>query len=434
VLFGGAAGGGKSHGQLIDALLYALRYPKSVQLMLRRSFPELEKSLIRKAAMMFPREVCKYNAGNHIYTFKNGSIIEFGYCDKETDVNKYDSSEYDVIRFDELTHFTEDMYVYLTSRCRGSLPYPRSIKSSTNPGNVGHVWVKKRFIDIGEPNKIHKIVTPASEANGIYIPESTKKYLFIPSFVQDNTFLMKNDPTYVSRLQNLSPEKQKALLYGQWDLFEGQFFNEWDRDIHVIRPFNLPDNWRRYVCIDYGLDMLAVYFIAVDEQGRAYVYKEIYRAGLIISEAAKLILDNTTEKIYTHFAPPDLWNRRQETGKSVADIFREYGIYLTKSSNDRVQGWLNLKEWLAPTIDEEGNRSANLKIFSNCTELIRTLPSLQYDKKNPNDVAKEPHELTHAADSIRAFIAGRPRPARIIKPKATDHISYDDQLARFLNY
>ncbi|MEG2082268.1 MAG: phage terminase large subunit, partial [Oscillospiraceae bacterium] len=147
VLFGGAAGGGKSYAQLIDCFLYGLKYPKSKQLILRRTLPELEKSLIRVSLGLFSEEVYKYNSSKHTGVFVNGSLVDFGYCDNENDVFKYQSAEYDVIRFDELTHFTQDMYVYLLSRLRGANDYPKQIKSSTNPGGVGHSWVKKRFID-----------------------------------------------------------------------------------------------------------------------------------------------------------------------------------------------------------------------------------------------------------------------------------------------
>ena len=153
VLFGGRAGGGKSYAQIIDALIYALKYPGSKQLILRRTFPELDRSLIRTALALYPQSIYRYTATNHIGRFSNGSVLEFGYCDSENDVYKYQSAEYDVIRFDELTHFTKQMYVYLISRLRGVNGYPKQVKSSTNPGGVGHSWVKERFIDIGRADE-----------------------------------------------------------------------------------------------------------------------------------------------------------------------------------------------------------------------------------------------------------------------------------------
>lgn len=416
VLFGGAAGGGKSYAQIIDALLFALQYPKSKQLILRRTYRELETSLIRAALEIYPRELFKYNSGKHVGKFENGSVIDFSYCDKENDVYKYQSAEYDIIRFDELTHFTEPMYVYLISRVRGTNGYPKQIKSSTNPGGVGHSWVKARFIDVGPPNEEHA------------------GKIFLPAMVQDNVFLMESDPGYVERLKKLSEKDKQALLYGNWDIFDGQYFTEWNRDIHVISPFEIPKHWRRYFVMDYGLDMLAGYWIALDTYGRAYVYREVYQSGLIISEAAKRIKQLTDEKIYANIAPPDLWNRRQDTGKSAAEIFAENGVPLVAAKNDRVQGWYNLKEWLHPCKDEQGETIAPLRIFSNCLNLIRTLPSVAMDSKNPNDVAREPHELTHAPDAIRYFVAGRPTPAVAIARYDEDAPGYDTQLNDIFNY
>lgn len=390
VLFGGAAGGGKSYGQIVDALLYALKYPGSKQLILRRTFPELEKSLVRVSLELYPSQIYRYNGSNHTGRFANGSLIDFAYCDRENDVYRYQSAEYDVIRFDELTHFTGTMYTYLISRLRGANSYPKQIKSATNPGGVGHSWVKERFIDIGQAGVEHRV------------GKSTR--IFIPSRVQDNRFLLEYDPEYISRLENLGEKDKKALLYGDWDIFEGQFFSEFSRDVHVMEPFSLPTHWRRYITLDYGLDMLAAYWIAIDEQKRAYVYREVYEKDLIISEAAQRILEETgDEKIHQVLAPPDLWNRRQETGKSVADIFLEHGISLVKTSNNRVSGWMALKEWLRPYEDEQGVEVADLRIFPHCKNLIRTLPAVQYDEKDPNDVAREPHELTHAPDALRGF-------------------------------
>ncbi len=415
VLFGGAAGGGKSFGQLMDALLYALKYPKSKQLILRRTYPELDKSLIRVAQEVYPKEIYQYSAAKHMGCFINGSVLDFGYCDNESDVYRYQSAEYDVIRFDELTHFTNQMYIYLLSRLRGANGYPKQMKSSTNPGGVGHNWVKERFIDIGEPGKVFKTEHGSR--------------LFIPAKICDNSFLVKADPEYVLRLQNLNEKDRRALLYGSWDIFEGQFFTEWNRDIHVCKAFDIPESWRRYFVMDYGLDMLAGYWIAVDSGGRAYVYKEVYQSGLIISRAAELIRSMTNEKIYCYIAPPDMWNRRQDTGKSVAELFAERGMTLTRADNNRVAGWYNLREWLRPTENEFGEKEAMLKIFPACSNLIRCLPALVTDKLDPNDASTEPHEITHAPDALRYFVAGRPVPA---EERRED--SYFDQTMALLDF
>ena len=236
----------------------------------------------------------------------------------------------------------------------------------------------------------------------------------------DNAIFVANDPNYVRNLESLPEMRRRAMLDGDWDAFEGQYFSEWDPDVHVIDPFEIPQDWRRYFAMDYGLDMLAAYWIAVDTQNRAYVYREYCQSSLIISDAAEVIKNHTPtgENIYQYIAPPDLWNRRQETGKSVAEIFYSKGITLSKASNDRVSGWYNLHEWLMPYDDVDGARVSNLRIFSTCKQIIKSLPQLQADDRNPNDVSLTPHEITHSPDAIRYFVAGRPVPYKAPpKPK-----------------
>ena len=402
VLFGGAAGGGKSYGQLVDALRYAIRYPRSKQLILRRTYAELDKSLIRVSLGLFPREIYTYNASSHVGKFKNGSIIDFGYCATENDVFQYQSAEYDVIRFDELTHFTEFQYIYLISRLRGTEGYPKQVKSSTNPGGVGHMWVKERFIDPSPP------LTVFSAGN--------TSRVFIPSKIDDNLFLMKGDPDYKKRLLALPENQRRALLHGDWNIFEGQYFPEFSEETHVCDPFPIPEGWRRYRTVDYGLDRLACLWIAIAPDGDIYIYRELCESGLIISEAAKRInAYNGKDKIYATLAPPDLWSRSQETGKSKAILFAEGGIFFTRSSNDRETGWLSIKELLKT--DESGH--ARLHIFKQCREIIRCLPMLQIDPMKPSDTLTEPHAITHAPDALRGFAITFTHPAReqTAKPK-----------------
>ena len=395
VLFGGAAGGGKSYGQLVDAFLYALRYPASKQLILRRTFAELEKSLIRVSLALYPREIYSYNSTGHTGKFKNGSIIDFGYCASENDVFQYQSAEYDVVRFDELTHFTEFQYLYLISRVRGANDNPKQIKSSTNPGGVGHAWVKSRFVDPSPPD------TPFSSDDGA-------KRVFIPSKIDDNLFLMKSDPDYKKRLCCLPEAQKKALLYGDWNIFEGQYFTEFDYERHTCEPFPIPKEWRKYRTIDYGLDRLACLWCAIDSERNVYVFREKCESNLMISDASKAILDLTPEDedIYATLAPPDLWARSQESGRSKALLFEENGVRFTRTSNDRETGWLSVKELLK--VDEKGR--TRLKIFRNCTEIIKCLPMLQIDPARPTDTATEPHNITHAPDALRGFAIYYSRP------------------------
>ena len=394
VLFGGAAGGGKSHGQLLDALIFALKYPRSKQLVLRRTYPELEKSLIRTALKLYPRSLFTLNASSHTGKFKNGSVIDFGYCGGEYDVYQYQSAEYDVIRFDELTHFTESQYVYLISRVRGANGYPKQVKSTTNPGGVGHSWVKRRFVDPAEP---------CSE----FVGDDGLLRIFIPSLLDDNRFLSEGDPEYRRRLLAMPEREKRALLYGDWNIFEGQYFTEFNPRVHVVRPFEIPTHWRKYRTIDYGLDRLACLWIALSPEGRAYVYREYCESNLTISAAAGAILERTPrgEDIYATLAPPDLFSRSQETGKTKATLFSEYGINFTKTSNDRECGWLAVKELLADRGEGPG-----LSIFSTSVELIRCLPALLIDKNRPTDCSTEPHEITHAPDALRGFAIFHTKP------------------------
>lgn len=392
VLFGGAAGGGKSFGQLIDAMVFAIRYKGSRQLILRRTLVELERTLILNSLILYPKEIYSYNISRHIGTFAGGSTIEFGYCDAESDVHKYQSAEYDVIRFDELTHFTEQMYIYLISRVRGVNGFPKQVKSTTNPGGVGHEWVKRRFVDIVESDR--------------EIALSTGTRIFLRANVRDNFFLMKGDKGYLKRLENLSEGDRRALLDGEWNLDCGRYFDEWKRDIHVVKPFEIPKSWRRYFVMDYGLDMLAGYFIALDGQERGYVYKEIYESNHIISSAAKRIAQESEGVIEAYYAPSDLWSRRQESGLSAAEIFYENGVPLVKANTERVLGWYALKEWLKPFSDEFGTITARLVFFSSCVNAIRTLGAIMRDANNPNDCAREPHELIEADEYLAALRSG----------------------------
>lgn len=276
---------------------------------------------------------------------------------------------------------------------RGEMPpgYFKQVTMTFNPWVNTH-WTKDRYFDNEYPNTFTLTTT-----------------------YRCNEWLDDADRKKIEDLAKTNPDRYKVVGLGEYGVPGGVYFDEFRTDIHVIEPFVIPKDWTRYRTIDYGLDKLACYWIAVDWQGKAYVYKELYESNLIISEAAKKIKEMTlvSEKVQQTFAPPDLWNRRQETGKSAADIFQENDVYLHKASNDRIQGWYNLKEWLKPYEDEQEVKTANLVIFKNCKNLTRTLPQIQRDEREPNDVAKEPHELTHAPDSIRYFVAGRPCPIRI---------------------
>ena len=425
VLFGGAAGGGKSHGQLIDIFQYAMQFPGSQQIIFRTSFPELERTLIIKSLELYPKDVYTYTTSRHRGKFINGSTIEFAYLEEDKDVTKYQSAEYDTIRFDELTHFSEYVYTYMCSRLRGALPYPRRMKSSTNPGGVGHGWVKERFIDLGAPDTVHTVDLDGTPTTR----------LFLPSLVTDNPILMENDPDYVNRLKNLNESEYKALRFGEWNLFEGQYFTCWEPKLHIIEPFLIPASYPRYFAMDYGLDMLAGYWIAVDYEGRSYVYREVREKGLTIKEAALKIHELSNEKIQNYYAPPDLWNARQETGQSAADIFFEYGIPLTRAANNRVQGWQALHNELMPRETMFGETKPNLLFFKTCTGIIKDIPKLVRSKINPNDISKTPHDITHSPDAIRYYVAGRaPAAEEPDYEEFGESLNEDTQIQSFIGF
>lgn len=194
----------------------------------------------------------------------------------------------------------------------------------------------------------------------------------------------------------------------------GCFFGGFRRGVHVIEPFRIPESWRRYHAIDYGLDMLASLWAAVDEEGNIYVYREVYESELIVPKAAEEILaaEEDAERIYARYAPPDLFGRSSETGRTRIESFAENGLFFEKSSNDREAGWMQIAEYLRIYRNAEGKETARLKIFANCANLIRTLTAIPRDKRNPNDCAREPHELTHAPDALRYLLMGRPQPNR----------------------
>lgn len=414
VAYGGARGGGKSYAARTKAALLVIGYNGITILILRRSYPELTQNHITPLRDMLEPAGATYSEKDKTL-FVGRSRIIFGYCDNDNALRRYQGNEYDVIIIDEATQFEWSWFDKLKACVRGANNYPKHIFLTCNPGDIGHAWVKRLFID-----------------RDFRAGEDPADYRFIKATVYDNAVLMENDPEYVKNLESLSEGLRAAWLYGSWDVFEGQYFTEWDASVHVIKPFDVPQSWRYYLAMDYGLDMLAAYVIAVDPQERAYVVREHYQSGLIISAAADAVRELTAGlDVYQYFAPPDLWNRNRDTGKSAAEVFGEHGITLCKTDNDRVNGWLEVHERLKVTTDEQGGRSAGLRVFDTCKNLIRCLPMLCYDERHPKDCATEPHEITHAPDAIRYFCAGRPyaapEPTRkkdVLPPALRDDVPY----------
>lgn len=404
ICYGGSRGGGKSHISRIKMCLLALNYPGIQILLLRRTLKELKENHIMQLQKML-RGIAEYKDSSKEFLFPNGSRIVLGYCDAEKDVLQYQGQAYEVITLEEATMFTEFQFQALTESNRMSGNMKQEFKPrmyfTCNPGGVGHMWVKRLFID----KKYRETENP-------------EDYKFIPSSVYENKYLMENDPGYVKTLENLPEDRKRAMLYGDWDVFSGQFFSEFNRNIHTCEPFEIPRNWDRYIALDYGLDKFAVLFIAVDTKGKAYVYNQIHKENLIASEAAQMLRSVMRKTEYKAvYAPPDLWNRHSDSGKSTAEIFLENGITLTQAGNNRIQGWLAVKEWLKVKKKRnehtgELEETSDLVIFNTVSTLIEYLPQIQHDDKNVNDCANEPHELTHICDALRYFCVSRISPTQ----------------------
>ena len=417
VCYGGARGGGKSHVIRIKGIGGALAYPGIRILYVRKEYPELEQTLILPMRKMIPPEVAAYNGSMHMFFFANGSTIKFGHYSSGDDV-EYQGQEYDWIFIDEATQFTESQFRTLGACLRGSTKIPRRMYLTCNPGGVGHLWVKRLFI-----SRQYK--------KG----ENAKDYTFIHATVDDNPQLLEASPDYVQMLDLLPDDVRAAWRYGDWDAMSGNFFPEFTPETHVIRPFwKIPAEWKKYRAFDYGLDMFACLWIAVDFDGRCYVYREVQQTDTIVSDAAKLMLSLTPPEEHIEFtiAPPDMWNRQKDSGRSMAELFMENGVGIIKASNNRIQGWMAVKEMLKPLKSERDR--PGLLVTEDCKALITNLPAIQHDEKNPSDCRQEPHEITHICDAIRYFCvtrtlsAERPELPPVEDLDTADMTDYDDEM------
>lgn len=409
--YGGARGGGKSWSVQRKASILALYYPGIKILILRRTYRDLERNHVRDMTPLL-ESIAEYSKSDKLFTFPNGSIIELGYCAAESDAQQYQGIEYDVIFFDEATQFTETQFSMIYPSVRGTNNFPKRVYITCNPGGVGHEWVKRLFI-----------TKRYNEG------EDPDEYEFIPATVDDNAILKENDPDYIKMLNSLPDGLRQAWRDGNWDMLAGQYFSEFDRKVHVIEPFAIPEHWKKFRAIDYGLDCLACVWVAVDERGYFYVYREYAESDKIISQGANdLLALSEGEKIDYTYAPPDLMSRSKESGKSIADIFDENGLYLDKSNNNREAGWLAIKDLLSIHGDEI--KDCRLKIFSSCPNLIEHLTALQRDAKHPTDCMTEPHEITHLPDALRYFAVQYISPSRPAKPKKTELQKIKEQAFR----
>lgn len=406
--YGGARGGGKTWASSRKAIGGALRWPGIKILMIRREYDDMRNSLIEPMLAILPQEIATYNGTLNIIYFVNGSTIKFGNMPGygAAVAGKYQGQEYDWIFMEEATQFIEQEFRGLGACLRGVNKIPKRFYLTCNPGGVGHHWVKRLFV-----------------SREFRDGENPADYCFIKATVEDNKDLMESSPDYVQALDLLPEDIRNAHRYGDWDALAGTYFSEFRPEMHTCKPFRIPDEWPRYRAFDYGLDMFACLWIAVDFSGRCYVYREYCESDLVVSDAARVMRACTPpeERVSFTIAPPDMWNRQKDSGKNMAELFMQNGIGLLKASNSRIQGWLALKELMK--LRKDGK--PGLIIFSDCKSLIEFLPALQHDTKNPSDCAKEPHEITHAPDALRYFAVMRTMPA-IKNAVITPEDDFDD--------
>lgn len=430
LLYGGAAGGGKSRFARAEALAMGLQVAGSATLILRRTFKDLNRAggMIQGLRMEVPRELGSYNGTEHVWTLRNGSTIELGYLASDADVANYQGAEYQLIIVDEVTQQTEFRYRYLLSRLRSSGDLARRMAAAGlrprmiatgNPGGIGHGWVKGRFIDPAPPGVVWRPIPTLED------PDPGTR-CFIPARVTDNSHI---DDGYRRKLDSLPEDERRALRDGDWDVYSGQRFRHFRRDTHVIDPEELPiplGGVVKAVGVDYGLDApYAALWGARLADGLIVVYREDYRPGLTPLEQATAIrdLELPGERLPERPVPvaldPSTWARNPHHAKvpkgpgvtvvgedpeqpppgSIAAAYRDVlGTQVVKAHNDRLAGVALISDKLRVRADG----LPRLLIYSTCRNLIRTLPALPRDPKRPEDVDTKAED--HAYDALRYLV------------------------------
>nr|DAO85977.1 MAG TPA: Large subunit terminase [Caudoviricetes sp.] len=424
ILYGGAAGGGKSHLMRVVALMLCMAVDGLQVYLFRRVSDDLRKNhlegvsgLRSMLAPLMQSGHVKFNDSKGIFEFWNGAKIYLCHCQHEKDMYKYQGAEIHVLLIDELTLFTESIYRFLRGRVRlGGLQVPKEyrhklplILCGSNPGNIGHAWVKAMFVDYAPPMEI----TRTPEAEGGMLRQ------YIPARLSDNPTLLENDPQYESRLAGLgSPSLVAAMKNGDWDIVDGAYFAEFRRERHVLPPFSLPVHWPRIMAFDWGYAKpFCVLWGAVSDgtlrlpgtsrllpKNAVVVYREWYgstgeaNVGLRLPAneiAAGIKRMSRDERFAQMVADPAIF--ASNGGESQAETMQKAGVQFWPADNKRVAGWQQVHLRLQGTEGSEGEPL--LYVFDTCRDLIRTLPALQHDKHNPEDVDSEMED--HAPDTLR---------------------------------
>ncbi len=451
-LYGGAAGGGKSDALLTEALRQ-VRIPHYRGIIFRKTYPQLSDLIDRSQELYkqaFPGAV--YNSTAHCWTFPSGAKIFFGNMPRDEDRFNYQGKHYDFVAFDELTQFTWIQYSYLMSRNRPNGPGTRVyMRSTANPGGIGHGWVKDRFVTAAVP------MTTVWENYEVRRPDGTtvvmkRDRIFVPSTVFDNQALLDNDPNYLANLAMLPEAEKNALLYGSWDSFDGQVFLEWRNDpehyddqrwTHVIHPFPIPAHWRIYRGFDFGYAKpFSVGWYAADHDGRLYRIKEYYgcagtpNTGIklnpaeIAAEIKRIESEDQNLKGRTiiGIADPSIFD--ESRGESIAAMMERSPnfVYWSGGDNTRIAGKMQFHYRLA--FDTEG--IPMFQVFHTCKHFIRTIPALVYDDKHVEDINTDQED--HIYDECRYVLMENPispRKHEEPKPVLDDPLDLNKKPARF---
>ena len=417
VFYGGARGGGKSYAMLIDPLRYCDKANHRA-LLIRRSMPEL-RDMINHSQRLYGQAYpgAKWREQEKEWRFPSGARIEFGYAENLTDVLRYQGQSYTWIGIDELPQYpTPEIYNFLRSSLRSVDPdIPVYMRATGNPGNVGSLWVKEMFVDPSEPNKAFDVHIDTMAGR----KSITRR--FIPAKLQDNPYLMQTDD-YMIMLSSLPEVQRKQFLEGDWSAFENSAFPEFDMSVHVVQPFDIPSNWLRFRTCDWGYSSAAcVLWIAVDFDNNFWVYREHYTQRVTADVFARQVMEKEhNEYIRYGILDSSTWAKRGDAGPSIAETMIREGCKWRpsdRSPRSRVAGKLELHRLLTKDLD---TGQPKLKVFSNCTNLVRTMPMLPVDKNNPEDV--DTHAEDHAYDALRYGVM-----SRTVHPKSYDANRYTEK-------
>ena len=405
ILYGGAAGGGKSCAFVMDAIWNAANFPGMKIGCFRRTYNELEESFLAELAKRgYGRAVgAKWNATQKVLRFPNGSIINFSYAENLVDASRILGGEYQAFYIDEASLMLPAVIQQIEERLRsGNKLVPVvGLRLATNPGGVGHKYLKDRFVNPTKRGKIR--YTETIEGTSL-----SRTVAFIPAKATDNPHINEGYDAVLNSIPD--PQRRAAMRDGDWDAMVGQFFEQWQYSKHVVRSFPIPKEWARYAGIDYGFrDPFAVVWIAVDNDSRVWVYRELCVTGVNADDQAKMILEAehaNGEYEVMRVADPSMWGSRG-TPMSIADIYGLEGCGILKADNDRINGWSRVHQYLndAPACDM--HRAAGLErcpmihVFEDmCPQFIEQIPALPRSQAKPDDCETRNVD-DHIADALR---------------------------------